>query len=133
MCPLEALKTDDPNELAKRKLYDYVLLGHGVVAIFGFVFLTPVTTIGQLIYIGLLFSMRQKLYDGTRYVYLALLLFNVFNGVLSILTFSPGFLAYIFVVLYYLLAMKLVFPTTLLAEKCCNQGPAQPAGLFGML
>jgi hypothetical protein len=120
MCPLEATKTEDPVQLAKRATYDKVLFGHGIVALFAFVFLTPLTTIGQLIYIGLLFSMRQKLYDGTRYVYLGILIFNVFNGVLSILTFSSGFLPYTFVVLYYCLAFKIVFPTTWLGEKCCN-------------
>ena len=102
-----------------------MILGHGVVALFGFIFLTPVTTIGQLLYIGLLFSMRQKLYDGTRYVYLGLLVFNIFNGVLSVLTFSQGFLAYIFVLLYYCLAIRYVFPTTWIGEKCSNQGGEQ--------
>ena len=95
------------------------------MGIFGFIFLTPLTTIGQLIYIGLLFSMRQKLYEGTKYLYLGLLLFNIFNGVLTVLTFGDGFLAYIFVVLYYCIAFKLVFPTTWVGRYCCNQGGVQ--------
>ena len=82
-------------------------------------FLTAITGLGQLIYLALLFSMRQQLGEITKGIYMAVLVFNIFNGVLSVLNFQPGFLGYIFVLLFYVYALKSVFPTTYIGS-CFN-------------
>jgi hypothetical protein len=46
--------------------------------------------------------------------------YNIFNGALSVLTLSDGFIVYIFVLLFYVYAIKQVFSTTCLG-KCGGQ------------
>jgi hypothetical protein len=42
--------------------------------------------------------------------------YNIFNGVLSVLTLSDGFFGYIFVLLFYVYAIKHVFSTTCIGQ-----------------
>ena len=50
--------------------------------------------------------------------------YNIFNGVLSVLTLSEGFFGYIFVLLFYVYAIKQVFSTTCIG-KCGGQSPQE--------
>lgn len=58
--------------------------------------------------------------ESVRWVYLIIMAYNIFNGALSVLTLSDGFIVYIFVLLFYVYAIKQVFSTTCLG-KCGGQ------------
>ena len=55
--------------------------------------------------------------------------YNIFNGVLSVLTFTDGFLGYIFVLLFYVYAIKQVFSTTCIGQ-CGRQSPQENQSSF---
>jgi hypothetical protein len=60
--------------------------------------------------------------------------YNIFNGVLSVLTLTDGFLGYIFVLLFYVYAIKQVFSTTCIGQ-CGGQSTQENQSSFisGML
>ena len=49
--------------------------------------------------------------------------YNIFNGALSVLTLTDGFLGYIFVLLFYVYAIKQVFSTTCIGQ--CGRQSSQ--------
>ena len=57
-------------------------------------------------------------------MYIGIMGYNIFNGVLSVLTLSEGFFGYIFVLLFYVYAIKQVFSTTCIG-KCGGQSPQE--------
>jgi hypothetical protein len=72
--------------------------------------------------------------EPVRWVYVGIMGYNIFNGVLSVLTLSDGFLGYIFVLLFYVYAIKQVFSTTCIGQ-CGRQSTQENQSSFisGML
>jgi hypothetical protein len=87
-----------------------------LVAVYSFFFVNPSTAIGQALYIAILVSLYMTFNWCMKYVYVALLVFNIFNGVLSVLTLQQGFLFYTLVILYYFYALKIAISMTMIGN-----------------
>jgi len=98
-----------------------LIIGHVVMAVYSFFFVNPSTAIGQALYIAILVSLYMTFNSCMKYVYVALLVFNIFNGVLSVLTLQQGFFFYALVIVYYLFALKVAISLTMIGA-CLGGG-----------
>ena len=64
----------------------------------------------------MLFSMKQTLSEPVRWVYISIMGYNIYNWDLSVLTLTGDFLVYIFVLIFYVYAIKQVLFTTCICQ-----------------
>ncbi len=90
-----------------------LMVGHLVSAVIAFLMVSPITSLGQALYIAMLISISRRLDTFCMpWLYMALLAFNIFQGVFSVLTFTSGFMAYAAILFFYLIALKKMYTHT---------------------
>ena len=86
-----------------------LIIGHVFCMILGFVFISPITAVVQVFYIGMLASLSLTLKSFMIYLYILVAGLNLVSGVLSVLTLTTGFIWYAMILFYYFLAIKVMW------------------------
>ena len=86
-----------------------LIIGHVLCLLLAFFFISPITALVQVLYIGILVSVSLTLKSLMIYLYMGVAGMNLVSGALSVVTLTDGFIWYAMILFYYFIAIKVMW------------------------